>query len=386
MLVKPPLCRGCPLYQSGRGFSHNEGSGSSKVLLIGEALGENEAIEGLPFRPFAQAGSMLQRTINDLGMRRDEFAITNIVRCRPPNNLLEGQSYEMEAISRCRTYLRETIHTYSPRVIVALGGVPLKALTGLFGRKKNISTMRGYVLWSEEFSLPIVPTLHPSFIARGNKNMLGTFARDVLKAVKIAKGELIEGRDYYLNPQRDYENEYNLSATVGDINAALLYLKKNPSLSLAYDIETVDSIKEEDETEISREVREITQFQVSWQKGQALVLPRENYSTNTFFSAIKAFMDLPNEKLDFNGWHFDVPTLRENNVRVGKTLDVMTMFRHWQPDVPSSLQNVASYFGFPFPWKHLSGDNLPFYGAADVDSLQWIYPNLKLLMQREGLW
>ena len=97
MIPKPLTCKPCPLYGNGYGFSSLDGSGKNGVLIIGDALGDSEQSEGLPFRPYAQAGSILQRTINGLGLQRNDFAITNIVRCRPPYNILDGARYELDA-------------------------------------------------------------------------------------------------------------------------------------------------------------------------------------------------------------------------------------------------------------------------------------------------
>lgn len=391
MLHKPHNCSGCPLYGTGRGFSTAEGPGSIKVLLVGEALDESAAIEGLPFRPFSQAGSILQRTINDLGYRRDEFAITTLVRCRPPYDQLEGTQHELDAIARCSTYLNEVIAQFQPRVIVALGGLPLKALTGLSGKKRGVNTLRGYVLRELHHGLPLIPTYAPGFIARGQKNFLGVIARDIQKAVKISRGELIEGRDFYLNPQKEYPNDYTLNATVPQVNQALRYLRSHRDLPFGYDLETAESVKTEDEDEIEFQETRITQFQISWAKGHAMVMPAESYSRETFYEIMREFLKLPNPKLDFNGWGYDVPLLKKHGIDPGPTIDLLPMFRHWQPDCPGTshaggLQYSASFFNFPFPWKHLAGDDLPFYGAADVDSLHWIYNPLKSIMQKEGIW
>ena len=388
MLTKPQHCRSCPIHGTGRGFSNLEGSCRNGVLVIAEALGENEAIDGLPLRPYAQAGSMFQRTVNDLGLKRDDFGITNIVRCRPPGNILDGADYELEAIARCHTFLVQAVDYFKPKVILALGNVPLRALTGLSGKRKTVTHLRGYVQWNKEFGLPVVPTLHPAFLARGKKNLLGVFGRDMDKALRIAHGELKRGVDYFVDPQREYKNEYNLAPSEANWWYWWQWFKDNPGTPVAFDIETKESLVEDSEEDVTGSETFVTQFQISARKGHALVLEREGRDEREFFGLISNFLSLPNIKLSWNGWNFDEPVLENFGVRIDpKThYDLMTAFRHWQPDVPSHLQSGASFFGFPFAWKHLSGESLPFYGAADVDSLHWIYEPLKAVMEKEGIW
>jgi DNA polymerase I-like protein with 3'-5' exonuclease and polymerase domains len=94
-----------------------------------------------------------------------------------------------------------------------------------------------------------------------------------------------------------------------------------------------------------------------------------------------------NAKINWNGWHFDDPRIRAKGVRIeGKIHDAMWMFKHYQPRLPRGLQSVSSLFNFPFPWKHLYSVDLPWYGCADVDSLQSIVHKLPQLMKQRGVW
>jgi uracil-DNA glycosylase len=88
MLQRPESCIGCALNDKATGFSQPEGHGSIGVLMFGEALGESEARDGLPFRPYAQAGSLLERVIKISGFDRQQFRIFNMVNCRPPRDYL----------------------------------------------------------------------------------------------------------------------------------------------------------------------------------------------------------------------------------------------------------------------------------------------------------
>jgi len=372
------------LHTLGRGFAKPEGKALKRLLVVAEALGENEARESLPLRPHAQAGSIFERALMALRLKRDDVVIQNVVNCQPPGNVLDGASYKYGAISHCQPNLAKVVEEFKPTAILALGGIALESLTGMKGRKKGISSLRGYVLWSETYKLPVVATYHPAYIARGQKNLLGVFYYDILKAVNLAQGKLVEGKDYYLHPQRDYPNDYLLSPTDYQIREVYGIFLANPDLPLAFDIETQDSIKEESEDDIEQVSMEITQFQVSYRKGQAIVL--EPFMRG-FWGWIEKFMSLPNIKLGWNCWRFDNVVLESFEVPIVEPVyDLMTMYHHCEPDAPAGLQYAASFFNFPFPWKHLAGDSLEFYGACDVDVLHWIYEPLVSRLKKEGVY
>jgi len=84
MLIRPAECRNCALDDIAEGFSRPEGSGANGVLAVGEALGRGEAHDGLPFRPYAEAGSVLERAFRHCGLSREQFRLWNIVACWPP--------------------------------------------------------------------------------------------------------------------------------------------------------------------------------------------------------------------------------------------------------------------------------------------------------------
>ena len=151
--AKPRGCQGCSLERSGKGFMRAEGKGLLGVAVVAEALGANEAKDGLPLRPYAQSGAMFERVIKRAGVSRDQLAIANIVWCQPPGNELVGAEYEAEAISRCRPYLENFFKTFQPKVVLALGNTPTSQLTGLAGEKLGVTSIRGYAIPSHKYPL-----------------------------------------------------------------------------------------------------------------------------------------------------------------------------------------------------------------------------------------
>lgn len=367
-------CSGCPLEHIGTGFLQPEGSGSNGVLILGEAAGEAEAASSLPFRPYASAGSVLERAIKRCRLTREQFVIHNVVNCRPPGNKLEGQRYERAAVEQCSQYLRRTLDTYRPRVILALGGVALRAATGLSGKDCGILDLRGFILPSQRWGIPVVPSLHPSYIRAGNSALLGVLIRDLSLAVQVGAN----GVPFAL------EQKYNECPTVQQAEECLEYLRQRPSLPIAYDIETDWSPKSGDESEaLGGTGKNITQIQFSHQPGQAIVFQWQG----AYVGIAKQILALPNLKLAHNGWIFDEAKLRDHGVHVqGPTEDTMWMWHHIQPDLPKKLQFVTSFYAPTMePWKHLSRSNMTWYGGCDVDSVSRMYPALKAALQKEGL-
>src|SRR6266478_1199189 len=90
MGAKPSSCDLCPIKDHGSDFSAIEGTGSLGVLVVAEASGEMEARDGLPLRPYAPAGSVLERAFRRMGLDRKQFSLTNTLRCFPGHVVVEA--------------------------------------------------------------------------------------------------------------------------------------------------------------------------------------------------------------------------------------------------------------------------------------------------------
>lgn len=386
------------------GFMSPEGTGSRRLLLWAEALGEHEERDGLPLRPHAQAGAVVARAIRQLSLTRDELLMTNMVWGRPQKNFLEGAWYEQEAIDSCHKYNRELLDRARPRAILAMGNIPLKHLTGWAGKSKSVMSVRGYVLPSlREYYLdgkpiPVIPTVHPSFIARGGDHMFGAFLYDFQKALEVASGRLTEENgDFILNPEPEGYNRRLEYTTRPSLWAAQEFLAQcrwidahpedYPSTILSGDIETDFTWRKkmEDESELDgKDTSQITQIQFSIAPGTGIAFPWQG----EFKEIAKELLRLRNlPKIGHNWYRFDYRKLRAEGVEVaGTQWDSMTMFRHAQPDLPANLQFASSFFGFPHPWKHMIGEHFEYYGICDVDAVQRIWTECPVEMRRRGIW
>jgi uracil-DNA glycosylase family 4 len=354
------------------GFSNLEGSGTNGVLVVAEALGEWEEIDGLPLRPMAPAGSVFQKALRWQGLDRSEFTLTNIVRCRPPKNWLDGAPYEREAIDHCRTYLDAVISERKPRCILALGGIALRELTGMSGEKRTISHLRGFVL-NSRYDIPLVPTYHPAFIVRGANHLLGVVIRDVKLATRVAA----------ISAPVD-ATQYALSPTPNEVREWFNSLPADVPISL--DIET--AMFEKDDVDFVQNAQ-ITQIQFSAKFGTAIVLPY----ISSYFDAISVVLRSSNPKWTWNGRNFDVPILRAAGFEInGEHHDLMLAWKHLQPDFDAesrllSLQSCTSFYAPYFrPWKHEASTDLPLYGAKDADATYRCGVGLMNDLQKRGLW
>src|SRR5215831_2604283 len=176
------------------------------VLIVGEAPGAKEDESGVPFHPEAEAGGLLTRLLERVGVSREELTIANAVWQRPPRNELYDQdgnelSYTADAIAYYKPDLLELVEEMGPRVIIGLGKTALSVFTDF----SEITSVRGYVHHSRivlkddldddwnvirdirELNIPFVGTYHPAGLNRGQKHLSGVFIHDVLVGLDIAQ-------------------------------------------------------------------------------------------------------------------------------------------------------------------------------------------------------
>jgi uracil-DNA glycosylase family 4 len=383
-LIKPSSCGGCPLVDISSGFSKPEGRGTVPLLIVGEALGEEECKDGLPFRPYAQSGSIVEKAIKDLGMVREQVVLWNTVACKPPGNKLVGEWYEQSAISHCSRHFDSVVERYKPRAILALGNTPLSALTGLAGKDRTVSKLRGYVLWSHKYRLPVIPSYHPSFVRRGGLTLYWVLRHDLAKARAIAQGKPV---DYLIcDTPEDLMNQGDFNYSVAPGNNEMFNwlqrLRANPLKPFSYDLETGYAAgQDEDEREVKG--KEITQIQFSQDMQEGIALP---WSQDTA-EFTREIARLPNPRMGFNNWRFDNRILRFNEIEFWpkgiECHDLMAMWQVYQPDLPRNLQVVASFFKFRFPWKHFVSQDFGVYGICDTDSVLHIWNGLPAQMKKK---
>ena len=150
---------GCALKATATNLCFYRGAAEAPLMLIGEAPGRDEDIEGKPF--VGRAGQLLDKMLAAIGLTEAHVHITNIVYWRPPGNRTPTPQ---EALA-CRPFLERQMALVKPKLIVALGGAAAKEV---LGAQEGIMRLRGK--WREvEVSgarIPALATLHPAYLLR----------------------------------------------------------------------------------------------------------------------------------------------------------------------------------------------------------------------------
>jgi uracil-DNA glycosylase family 4 len=114
------VCTRCRLHEGRTKSVPGEGSPDTEVVLVGEGPGQNEDLQGRPF--VGAAGSLLEELLGMIGWKRDDVYITNVVKCRPPNN----RDPEPDEIAACGPFLRRQLEVLDPALLVTLGRFSLQ--------------------------------------------------------------------------------------------------------------------------------------------------------------------------------------------------------------------------------------------------------------------
>ena len=168
-------CTDCALHKARANAVPGEGSPNARVMFVGEGPGFNEDRQGRPF--VGAAGQFLNELLDSVGLRREDVYITNMVKCRPPNN---RDPFPGE-IAACSGYLDEQIEAIAPDIIVPLGR---HALARWFPRE-TISKLRAKPKRFGDVTL--LPLYHPA-AALHNGGMRPAIVEDFRKI-----GELLAG-------------------------------------------------------------------------------------------------------------------------------------------------------------------------------------------------
>lgn len=170
-------CRACALCDSRRNTVFGVGDRRAEWLIVGEAPGENEDLQGEPF--VGQAGQLLDNMLKALGLdRRHKVYIANVLKCRPPGN----RNPEPGEVARCEPFLRRQVELLQPKVIVAMGRF---AVHSLLGSAEPIGKLRGRA--HDYQGVPVVVTYHPAYLLRNLPDKAKAWA-DLCLALEVMRG------------------------------------------------------------------------------------------------------------------------------------------------------------------------------------------------------
>ncbi|WP_297549466.1 type-4 uracil-DNA glycosylase [Thermococcus sp.] len=174
-------CQKCPLGKLRTNAVPGAGSYDAKVMFVGEAPGYWEDKKGLPF--VGRAGKVLDELLEMIGLSREEVYITNVVKCRPPEN----RDPTEEEIKACAPYLDRQIDIIQPRVIVPLGRYSMRYILEKFGFKPEpISKIHGRAFEARTLfgKIIIMPMYHPA-AALYRPQIREELEKDFVKLAKV---------------------------------------------------------------------------------------------------------------------------------------------------------------------------------------------------------
>lgn len=369
MTPKPESCTGCPLVTLGEGFMPKaEWHPTSKVLLVGEALGEEEAKSSTPFK--GRAGLAMAQTLARDGMLREFFAYENTLRCRPPKNALVGEPYEREAIAHCAQYSDATIAARQPKVIVALGSTALNRLHNQPPRTLSVEKCRGYWEYSVRYQAWIGATYHPAYLMRGSWKLTPIFLHDLRTALTIAE------KGYTHRPIEVLEDP--------DPQTFLVWVREALKQSdLDLDIETPYKQKGEDDALETLNQEPIIRISFKVEGMVAVSVP----FTAPYMGGILMLLNSPQVKWIWNK-AFDQRRLKAVGYPLaGEVRDAMYAWHALHSDLPKKLEVVSSLL---IPglerWKHLSNSRPAYYSGVDSEVLHQNRVAICRGLKAGGLW
>ncbi len=161
-------CTACRLSETRTNVVFGVGDPEADLMLVGEAPGRNEDLQGEPF--VGAAGKLLDELMAGIGVSRSEAYIANVLKCRPPGN----RDPLPDEIDCCKGYLREQIRLIRPRVVVTLGNFSTKLL---LRTETGITRLRGqvYEWW---LGARLIPTFHPAAALRGGDRVRAQMVQD----------------------------------------------------------------------------------------------------------------------------------------------------------------------------------------------------------------
>lgn len=186
--ARASVCTDCRLSETRTNVVFGVGRPDADVMMVGEAPGRNEDLEGEPF--VGAAGHLLNRLLAEVGMRREEVYIANVLKCRPPGN----RDPRPDEIDSCKGYLRGQLDLVDPKVVMTLGNFATQLL---LRTNTGISRVRGrsYRWWRDKV---LIPTFHPAAALRGGERVTDQIREDlalmrsVLDSMKAGEGVTAE--------------------------------------------------------------------------------------------------------------------------------------------------------------------------------------------------
>jgi len=148
-------CSRCSLCQQRNNIVFGAGHPQARVVLVGEAPGREEDLQGYPF--VGEAGKLLEKILLAMNLSRETVYICNVIKCRPPGN----RDPHPDEIVACEPFLKQQLAAIKPEIIITLGRF---AAQTLLKTTTPVGKLRGR--WYEYEGIALMPTFHPAYLLR----------------------------------------------------------------------------------------------------------------------------------------------------------------------------------------------------------------------------
>jgi uracil-DNA glycosylase family protein len=180
-------CRECPIGEHATQSVFGEGPVGATVMMVGEQPGDQEDLQGRPF--VGPAGRLLDKAVEELGWSRDRLYVTNAVKHFKFELRGKRRMHKTPAqreVAACLHWLESEIAQVRPRAFIALGATASRALLG-----RPVAVMRERGQWhTDARGLPVLVTLHPSALLRGDPEQRESAYEQWLKDLAVANEDL----------------------------------------------------------------------------------------------------------------------------------------------------------------------------------------------------
>lgn len=354
--MKSNNCTDCKLHIQRKKVIHGQGKFyDPRLFIVGEAPGREEDDSGKPF--VGGAGRILNAMLADAGIGRQDCFVTNVCKCRPPNN----RTPELDEIFACQDSLAEEIEKVNPRVIVALGDTATTLLTG-----RSVGTYRGSIVngIGPATGRRVLITYHPSFVMR-MRSMFPVVAWDLRKAANYQPIAISE--------------QYSFCPDRGEVASWFQHIQDH-QLEVAVDIETAGDKEEGNKDDaLDPYTGSIIGIAFCWGQGQAMQLDYNNLVKN--WDLVTNFLSSYPKQIYANNSFDRLFCWVSQNCRPQLYWDVQTAMHRIYPAMPKKLDFLRSIYTDLPPYKQiyreqaggkyrpekLSPDSLARLNCLDVD-------------------
>lgn len=391
MLPKPKTCEGCSLYEApygkAMGFSLPDGNGEYGCLIVAEALGADEEIEGKGL--VGRSGHFYFSELARVGLERDKFTIFNTIACRPPDNKLVKQPYEKLAIAHCAPNLDKVIDHARAQAraygktftILTLGRTAFKRVMG-YEDKGPIMALDYlcYPHWNERYGAWVVASDHPAYLVRGSTHLVPVMTFAAQRAVEIGASGVAPDVSIYLEDPPPAV----FAQWVADYKR---YRAINPSETyLSYDIETPYKLKKRNEDEMAKEEGEdytILRCSFSYIPGHAISVP---WSAQ-YMPWLEELFNSQSQMVGWNSENFDWPRIAHQIPVSGDNIDGMLAWHVLNSSLPKSLGFVTPFYVHNATiWKHEATNRPAWYNCRDADYALQCFLGIQRDLKAAHLW